>query len=410
MRVLWFSVVPLLYEKNFSGSWIDSLRKVVREYAPEIDLGIAFEYKDNKGFKECKDGITYYPIYDKEIRKFRSKLKVQNRWCLLEPLALKIIEDYKPDIIQCFGSEWPFGLVAEKVKIPIVIHMQGFLNIYSSIGRTTSSAMDFLRFYHFNLLSFFRYFYIRRLKSDASNTQEKKIMSRNRYFMGRTDWDRRIVKYYSPNARYFHCEEAIREEIKDCTRRWTFLSRQKMILVTISSASGLKGNNLILNTAKILTEMNFDFEWRVAGNKESFSFYEKKMGIKHSDVGIKLLGYLSAAEIADELCSAEAYVHTSIIDNSPNSLCEAQLMGCPVVSTFVGGIPNLVKNGETGILYPYNEPHTLAFILMDLHNNENILTSLSKQEMEQSHSRHDKAMIATKLQKIYAEIQKDYSR
>lgn len=44
--------------------------------------------------------------------------------------CLKVIEDFKPDIIHVFGSEWGFGLVEKYVDIPVVIHMQGSLPPY----------------------------------------------------------------------------------------------------------------------------------------------------------------------------------------------------------------------------------------------------------------------------------------
>lgn len=177
-----------------------------------------------------------------------------------------------------------------------------------------------------------------------------------------------------------------------------------MRIVTISGASALKGNDLILRTAKILKDFGFDFEWRVAGNKNSFSFFEHIIGLRHSDLNINLLGFINANEVAKELSEADVYVHTSIIDNSPNSLCEAQLIGCPVIATNVGGIPQLVDNGKTGLLFPYNEPHTLAFTLMNIFGNKIQLEKLSKNEISASIIRHDEQKIMHRLIDIYSEI------
>lgn len=404
MRVLWFSINPSLYVEKTSGGWIASLERIIRQYGKNIELGIAFEHSD-KCFKVVRDGVTYYPMnkIDTRIKKLRLMLNYENEWNFLRPLVQKVIDDFKPDIIHCFGSEWPFGLIAHDVKIPIVIHMQGFANIYALSASMCCRLSDQYKYHHYNPFSMLHYWH-RSLKTDASNKREQEIMQCNKYFMGRTEWDKNIVKYYSPKSKYYHCEEAIRPEILHSKIKWHFTPRKKMQIITISSASSLKGNNLILRTAKILKDFGFDFEWRVAGDKNSFSFFEHIIGLKHADLNINLLGFINASEVAKELSKADVYVHTAIIDNSPNSLCEAQLIGCPVIATNVGGIPQLIENENTGILFPYNEPHTLAFILMNIHGDKKILEKMSQNEIRVSQSRHDEQKIIQELKSIYTDI------
>lgn len=406
MRVLWFSITPSLYDEKMCGGWVASLEDAIRKYSTDIDLGIAFEHKDNS-FKVERDGVVYYPIHkDRNIYdKIRLKIQSSYDWKLLKPYMLDIINDFKPDIIQCFGSECPFALIAKDISVPVVVHMQGFVNIYDMSSSMCCRVTDYYKFYHYNPFSILHFWY-RNTKRNSANQREKILMSCNKYFLGRTDWDENIVKNFSPNANYYHCEEALRSDIMDCGLKWSFKKSSQMRLVTISSASSLKGNNLILQTAKILTEFGFDFEWRVAGNVDSFKLFESILGLKHEDYSIKLLGMIDANNVAKELASAEVYVHTAIIDNSPNSLCEAQIIGCPVVSSFVGGIPSLVMNGKTGLFYPFNEPHTLAFLLMNLHNDEDRLSFLSKNERNVAMERHNKQKIINNLCNIYKQIVK----
>lgn len=408
MRVLWLSVTPSLYDEKTYGGWVASLERIVRQYGKYIDLGIAFEHTD-RFFKIERDGVTYYPMnkVDSRIKKLRLMLNYANNWNFLRPLVKNVVDDFKPDIIHCFGSEWPYGLITKEVSVPVVIHMQGFINIYNLSSTMCCRISDIFKYHHYNPFSIFHYWF-RSLKKESSNEREQEVMCRNKYFMGRTEWDKNIVRYYSPGSKYYHCEEAIRPEIFHSDVRWKFSANKRMRIVTISSASGLKGNDLILRTAKILKDFGFDFEWRVAGSKDSFKLFESIMGLKHSDLNIKLIGFINANGVAKELSEADVYVHTSIIDNSPNSLCEAQLIGCPVVATNVGGIPQLVENGKSGILFPFNEPHTLAFILMNLHGDKDLLEKLSLNEQAVSHSRHDEKSIMQTLNSIYTNIIKSY--
>ncbi len=50
----------------------------------------------------------------------------------------------------------------------------------------------------------------------------------------------------------------------------------------------------------------------------------------------------------------------SHIENSPNALCEAMLVGTPCIAAFVGGVPSLVRHGEEGLLYHDADPFALA--------------------------------------------------
>ena len=408
MRVLWFSVTPSMYEEKTYGGWVASLEHIIRKYANDIDLGIAFEHPD-QCFKVEREGVTYYPMNKatSRLRQLRLKLNYANDWKFLRPLAHNVINDFKPDIIHCFGSEWPFGLLAREVDVPIVIHMQGFINIYSLSESMCCRNSDIYKYHHYNPAAIIHYWY-RSLKSGSANKREQEIMRRNKYFMGRTEWDKNIVKYYSHDAMYYHCEEAIRPEILHSKLTWTFTPRKKMRIVTISSASSLKGNNTILHTAKLLKDFGFDFEWRVAGNMDTFKLFESITNLRHTDLNRKLLGFINADEVAKELSEADVYVHTAIIDNSPNSLCEAQLIGCPVVSTYIGGIPQLVSHGHTGLLYPFNEPHTLAFTLMNIHGDRLLLESLSSNERSVACKRHDEQAKMAGLQDIYNDIIKSY--
>lgn len=404
MRVLWFSVTPSNYDTKTFGGWISSLEKIVHKYCKEIVLGIAFEHNDDI-YKKEKDGIVYYPIkiFKNKIDNLKWRLDPNYEWKLLRPKLINIVNDFQPDIIQCFGSEWPFGLIVQEVDIPVVIHMQGFSNIYRLSNQMALTLPEQYYLAKYNPIKIFQQKF-KEYKSIKTTNTEKKIMHLNKFFMGRTEWDKNIVKYYSPNSLYFHCEEAIRSEIKNTNSHWKFKETECMKIISISNASTLKGNSLILRTAKILKEFNFKFEWRVAGNKDSFKTFERLLNIDHNDVNITMLGTIDVNEVVKELINNEVYVHAAIIDNSPNSICEAQLIGIPVISTNVGGIPQLIENGNSGLLYPYNEPHTLAFLLMNMHNNKNIQEHLSQQEKYISNIRHDEYNIAQKLMCIYKEI------
>ena len=63
------------------------------------------------------------------------------------------------------------------------------------------------------------------------------------------------------------------------------------------------------------------------------------------------LGRLDSARMKEQYLKSSLFVCCSSIENSPNSLGEAMLLGMPCVSADVGGIPSMFSDGEDGILY-----------------------------------------------------------
>ena len=235
--------------------------------------------------------------------------------------------------------------------------------------------------------------------------EERRVMAVNRYFHGRTEWDRNIVKYYSPGSEYFHVAELAKPSVYAAAGTWDPCRDGKLRLFTCSSGDDRKGNGIILQTAKILKElMNIDFVWKVAGNREYFSMFEKRTGIRSEDVNVEPIGNVDDPEIIEELSKADFFIHPSIMDNSPHALCEAQLIGCPVIASNVGGIPQLVSDGETGWLYPYNEPHTLAFLIGNLREEKSLIEEVSRRETEMARERHDPKKITGELINVYERI------
>ena len=391
-------MTPGCYDVQNTGSWIEALEHIFRQHLPSVDLAMCFEHQDDV-FKVERNGVTYYPI---RISKSRSP---QKNYSILKPHYLKVIEDFKPDIVHCFGTEhWHYGLVAKEIKIPVVIHMMGFMNIYNAMDETVIHTMDYWKYFKYNPLKVWiskRSWAGRREEDEL----EKQVMSANRYFMGRTEWDKNIVRYYSPESNYFYCPEAIRSEIYTSPHSWKFRKREKIRLVTIGNAGSLKGNEIMLKTAWLLkNEFKVDFEWIYTSAPSRMSFFENLNGIRCKDVGIRLIDRINAQQIAEELSEADLYIHPSIIDNSPNTVCEAQLIGTPVIAANTGGLPQMIEDGETGFLYPYSEPHALVFKIMNVVHDKALLEEISSKEKEMSHKRHDPESIANRILAIYQEV------
>lgn len=410
MRVLWFSITPSMFAPSTvshnGGGWVASLEGIVRTL-PEVELGIAFEL-GGYDFKYEDSGVTYYPLSTPKHPRWARFLGKRNETG--ETTAyLKVIEDFKPDLIQIFGSENNFGSICSLTDIPVLIHMQGSLPPYhNALFPVGMNSWDFLF-----CGGLCRHRRLMGLRSESSfrKKAEREIntIQSCRHFLGRTAWDKALVKLFNPQANYFHCEEALRPSFFHGEKLWhpPAPSDRKVRIASVISNPWYKGLDLILKTAKLLCRFTkLDVEWKVYGVSDIVPFFEKKYGIKAAAVGVHAMGAVSQEALVEALCSAHCFVAPSYIDNSPNSVCEAQLLGMPVLATNVGGVSSIVREGETGILFPANDPYMLASHITSLLEEPDRARSLGQAAREQALSRHNPESIGRNLLSIYRKVLK----
>ncbi|MDB4225821.1 glycosyltransferase [bacterium] len=404
MKVLWFSPTPALYSNKVwghnGGGWITSLQNIVQS-VENVDLGIAFE-SAQKATNEVFDSVKYYPIVgDFGIRE---KFKQDNKLKKLLDKSIAIINDFNPDIIHLFGSEQWYGLLVKHTNIPIVIHMQGSLPSYYNVrypvgmsvwNKIFSTKTSFMQ----KLMAF---------RIDATfhknALQEESILKANHYFMGRTHWDKAIVNFYNPKAKYFVCQEALRDSFIKSEQKWAYKESNKIKLISVISGPLYKGVDVVLKTAKLLKEnTQLDFEWSICGTGKC-DLIESTYNIKARDVNVHILGVLSEDKLNEQLLNSSFYVHPSYIDNSPNSVCEAQILGIPVIATNTGGLSTLIKDNVTGFLVPANDPLMIAFIIIENYSKKKLLQQMSEASIESAMERHDPVKIKRDLISVYKQV------
>ena len=86
--------------------------------------------------------------------------------------------------------------------------------------------------------------------------------------------------------------------------------------------------------------------------------------------GLRVLGRLGRAEVVDLYHNADVMLNPTRVDNMPNSVLEAMACGLPVVSTNVGGVPYIVRDGETALLVPPDDAGRMAQAVLDIHRDK----------------------------------------
>lgn len=418
MKVLWFSVTPIsLNARENTGAdgkgWISSLLQIALDIEG-LELVVVYgNYSPQAKEVEEEGRLKIIPInicrYTKrQIIKDMMTYREVDEFVLSE--ALKIVDENKPDLIHIFGSEWCYGLLAKRTKIPVVIHIQG---LWSQIRNSLllpgqSSLFDRLKpeLLTHPLGFFARYQYYN--LSLERHHREEEILKSAHHFMCRTRWDQSIVRFYNRQAKVFHVDEALRGDFMTCGRRWSFHAKEKrIVIVTIGACYSIKGPDVVLKTAKLINDhTDYQVDWRwIGGTDADLREYEKLTNIKGEKVGLRMMGTKSASEMIDELMNADMYVHTSYSDNSPNAICEAQYVGLPVIATDTGGVPSLFSEKyDRDMIVPMNDPFYLASKIVELREDMSKAKLLSDENWSVSHNRHDIKRIKQQLKDCYLQL------
>ena len=136
MRVLWFTNSVSCYTSNANsyngGGWITSLETEIRK-RDGIELGVCSYAHVPEMNKVEKDGAVYYLLprpkktlkYTVETIFSKPEVSTFKHEKLAMPALLDVVNDFRPDVIQVFGSENIYGMVAAYVPVPVVLHIQG---------------------------------------------------------------------------------------------------------------------------------------------------------------------------------------------------------------------------------------------------------------------------------------------
>lgn len=416
MKVLWFSNNPCGSIRRFShkvirGGWLISLEDEIKQH-PDIELSISF-FSSVKESPYEYDGVRYYPIYQPKaktkigriLERFRSIESIDKEKL---PTMLNVVKNIQPDLIHIHGTEESFGLILKEIlDIPIVISIQGLIAPYTEKYFSGYPKNVICRYE--SLLNKIRGVGINNSYRNFSerSPREMDYLGRCRYIIGRTIFDRRVPLLANPQMVYFHSEEIMRKPFYKA--KWLGGNKQKSFTIVTTISSGVyKGFETLLHTAALLKKYaDFDFKWQIIGydsNSQWVHIAEKYKKIRSADVNIHFMGRCTAEQMVEILINADVYCHVSHIENSPNSVCEAMLLGMPVIATSTGGTQSLLTDGLEGYLIQDGEPYICAGTIVDIQKNRECAKIMGEKAYKRALERHNPEKIGNTLLCTYKEI------
>ena len=425
MRVLWVcNIMPpaigqyLGKECSVKEGWISGILMRLAKEKEDIELGICYPVADaseevkKEVVVENNKNITCYGYIEDTVcpENYGGES--------LEKRLSEIINDFKPEVLHIFGTEFGHSLAAAKAfgkPECILIGLQGV------ISECAKEYMADLPMDIQSQVSFRDW-----LKKDSMKQQQEKFFIRGERekevlklcgnVTGRTAFDKEAAKKMNPQAKYYFMNETVRGEFYE--GKWNYESCKKHSIFFSQADYPLKGFHYLLQALELVKEKYPDVTVNVAGNSlvnyktikdkikiSAYGKYLRKL-VKELDLEdrITFLGRLSAEEMKQQYLQCNTFVCASSLENSPNSVGEAMLLGTPVVAARTGGIPSMLDHEKEGLLFEKGNVRALAEAIMRTWEDKELVGIIAKNASTRARKTHDADENYKALMGIYNEI------
>ena len=400
-----------------SGSFERLCRQKEEDGVQRIELGVAFPSPASLG-----DGS--WLLNEVRFYGFTENLDTPDQYDIsLETRFEEILEDFKPDVVHIFGTEFPHTLAMVRAFGNPAHTLIGIQGLCCAIADSYMADLP----YSVQRGASFR----DRLKHDSLEQQRNKFLARAEmeaealkgclHITGRTRFDREITSQINPDAVYHAMNETMRSTFY--RGMWTPEKAEPHRIFLSQGDYPLKGFHYMLQAMPAILDVFPDTQLYVAGNSiitegpgirkswlrplwiTSYGRYLRKL-IRDNYLGahVNMLGVLNADEMKQQYLKANVFVCPSTRENSPNSLCEAMLLGTPVVAAKVGGVPDFISDGEDGILFPAGKVDELSEGVKALFYDMELSASLGAHARKSAQVTHNPDTNFMRLLEIYKSI------
>lgn len=395
-------------EQPVVGGWISGQISALRACSPDLQLIVVCPH--HKTLSGSIDGLTYYTFVTKDKTKYSVPLKSHFE---------TILRETEPDVIHLWGCEYPHAWSMTQAAIACglgkrtLLHVQGLLHVYE---KHYYGTMDFATRYRMSLRDIAKCetVAIARRNAKKRGEFEKKVIRNIAAIAGRTQWDHACTARIQPDAIYYHCRETLRDafyqgewSVELCQRHTIFFSQPDrfvkafyQLLRVFPTICARYPDARIITTGNLMPR-TFGDRLRQSGYLMSL----RRMIVKNKlEQRIECRGSMDESQIRQAFLQAHVFVSCSSIENSPNSLGEAMLLGVPCIASDVGGVAELMIHQEEGFVYPFDEEYMLAWYIGRLFNDDTLSRTFSKAASAHAREQYDRTKSAQELMAIYRDL------
>jgi L-malate glycosyltransferase len=176
--------------------------------------------------------------------------------------------------------------------------------------------------------------------------------------------------------------------------------REEVMILHSSNLRPVKRIDLLLETvARIRPREAFKLVILAGGNFASFAADVRRLGLED-----RIIVRENILEIEDYLQAADLGLFTSENESFCLSILEAMCFGCPSVATKVGGIPEVIEDGVTGVMVPFGDAEALARAVEGLIEEPARRVALGMAAQRRARERFSAEVIVPRYEELYRRI------
>ena len=173
-------------------------------------------------------------------------------------------------------------------------------------------------------------------------------------------------------------------------------------LVCVGRLCEQKGQLMLIQAAARLARREIAFELVLVGDGEMRSEIEALVAALGIAAQVRITGWISSEQVRAEILAARALVLPSFAEGLPVVIMEAMALRRPVITTYVAGIPELVRPGEAGWLIPAGDLDQLVLAMEQcLAAPSDVLARMADAALRRVLERHDIDAEAAKLAALF---------
>ncbi len=199
-----------------------------------------------------------------------------------------------------------------------------------------------------------------------------------------------------------HIPESLPEEEKEAVRESLGVRKGSSIITTISEITEKKGIDLLIQAFELLIQKKHPFQLLVIGEGPLRGELQNRYRHFAESHDIHFLGY--QRDVRSYLSISDLFVLPSLGEELPFSILEAMAAGVPVIATDVGGIPEIIRHGESGWLIKPGEAHELTSALSYLMHDKTMAQRLAANALRLVQKKFSLSAMADRTEKIYQSL------
>lgn len=180
------------------------------------------------------------------------------------------------------------------------------------------------------------------------------------------------------------------------------IDKTAKVIITISRLVPKNGLVSLIKSIEIAKSVISDIKLIIIGSGPLETGLKNLTAELNLSGDILFLGEKKYSEIPHFLKTADLFIRPSHSEGLGNAFIEAMAAGIPIIGTPVGGIPDFLKDGETGLFCEVGNPKDLAEKIIHLLNNQELREKLIKNGLEMARAKYNWNNIAKKFREIYS--------